>query len=126
MRGEIISVLTSVFDVIVGLLEIIIIGFIGVALYKTLLPFLSGNLELALENFLLVLILLEMYELLSLYLKEHHVSMKRIAELGIVAIVRKIMVGKMYDFKVLFGFSAVIFVLGWIYVNLTKNSSNDD
>ncbi|CUX78442.1 hypothetical protein CHITON_1663 [Thermococcus chitonophagus] len=117
--------LTSVFDIIVALLEIVVIGFISVALYKTVIHLLSGNLELALENFLLVLILLEMYELLSLYLREHHVSMRRIAELGIMAIVRKIMIGKMYDFKVLIGFSAVIFVLGWIYVNLTKDNPND-
>ncbi|ASJ16960.1 hypothetical protein A3L04_07670 [Thermococcus chitonophagus] len=125
MRGSIVSVLTSVFDIIVALLEIVVIGFISVALYKTVIHLLSGNLELALENFLLVLILLEMYELLSLYLREHHVSMRRIAELGIMAIVRKIMIGKMYDFKVLIGFSAVIFVLGWIYVNLTKDNPND-
>ncbi|AMM54728.1 phosphate-starvation-inducible PsiE family protein [Pyrococcus kukulkanii] len=120
MRDGIVSLLSSIFDVIVAILEVVIIGFIAISLYKTVIPLSVGDLELALENFLLVLILLEMYELLSLYLKEHHVSMRRIAELGIMAIVRKIMIEKIYDPLQLLGFAAVIFVLGWIYVNLRR------
>ncbi|AFK22912.1 phosphate-starvation-inducible PsiE family protein [Pyrococcus sp. ST04] len=126
MRDGIISVLESVFDVIVGILEVIIIGFIGLALYKVLNSLILSNLEVALENFLLVLILLELYELLSLYLKEHHVSMRRVAELGIMAIVRKIMVVKSIEPLTLFGLAAIVLVLGWIYVNLTKGLHGED
>ncbi|WP_010477427.1 phosphate-starvation-inducible PsiE family protein [Thermococcus zilligii] len=77
------------------------------------------DVEGALHEFLLVIILLELFELLTLYIKEHHVSMRLVAELGVVALVRKLVITvdyKSLGWEVMLGMAPLIFVLGWIYV----------
>ncbi|WP_297503424.1 phosphate-starvation-inducible PsiE family protein, partial [Thermococcus sp.] len=57
--------------------------------------------------------------LLAMYLKEHHVSMRNVVELGVLAMVRKIIITPDYSklgWQVLFGMAALLFVMGWIYV----------
>ncbi|AEH24009.1 hypothetical protein PYCH_03120 [Pyrococcus yayanosii CH1] len=92
---------------------------IGMAIYRMFFAIISGeNLNAILDDFMLVIIFVEVYELLSLYLKEHHVSMRRVAELGMMAIVRKLVITT--DFRelgpyLLFGLAALVFALGWVY-----------
>ncbi|AFN04194.1 hypothetical protein PFC_06290 [Pyrococcus furiosus COM1] len=110
------------FDIVTGILVILAIVLLGVSIINGFKYLFAGNLEGSLEEFLMALILLEMYELLSLYLKEHHVSMRRVAELGIVAIIRKIVIStkdtEKADPLVLFAFALMILALGWIYTRL--------
>ncbi|AEC50924.1 hypothetical protein PNA2_0006 [Pyrococcus sp. NA2] len=117
------GILDTIFNIIAWILEVIIIALIGMSIYKTISYLIGFNLESTLEEFLFVLILLEIYELLYLYLRQHHVSMRRIVELGVIAIVRKLMVVKDYrDMNpfTLIGLASVILALGWIYVNLKQ------
>ncbi|WP_048146641.1 phosphate-starvation-inducible PsiE family protein [Pyrococcus abyssi] len=127
MKESMSKFMDATFDYVSWLLVIVVLGLIVVALYKTFYSLISLNLEGTLEEFLFVLILLEIYELLSLYLRHHHVSMRRVVELGILAIVRKLMVVKDYDSLnplTLIGLALVIFALGWIYVNLNLKEGN--
>ncbi|BAA30520.1 phosphate-starvation-inducible PsiE family protein [Pyrococcus horikoshii] len=129
MRGkELTRILDTIFDLVGWLLEIIVIGIMGIAIFKTFQYLMHLDLENTLEEFLFLLILLEIYELISLYLKYHHVSMRRVVELGVIAIVRKLMIVKDYNSLnpfTLIGLGLVIVALGWIYVNLRESGQQE-
>ncbi|WP_367884912.1 phosphate-starvation-inducible PsiE family protein [Thermococcus sp. JCM 11816] len=77
------------FDLVVIVLALLTMAYVLYAIYDLAEIMLQGfDIEETLHEFLLVIILLELFELLTLYIKEHHVSMRRVAELGVVALVR--------------------------------------
>ncbi|ASJ02515.1 hypothetical protein A3L09_04225 [Thermococcus profundus] len=118
------------FDLVVIILALLTMAYVAYMLYDLTLIMLHGtDVEEALHEFLLVIILLELFELLSLYIKEHHVSMRRVAELGVVAIVRKLVITADYNalgWQTLISMAAVIFVLGWIYVQERRRISEEE
>ncbi|NJF24972.1 phosphate-starvation-inducible PsiE family protein [Thermococcus sp. Bubb.Bath] len=118
------------FDLVVIVLALITMAYVAYMLYDLAAMMFHGlEVEEALHQFLLVIILLELFELLSLYIKEHHVSMRRVAELGVVAIVRKLVITADYNalgWQTLLGMSVLIFVLGWIYVQERKRISEEE
>jgi uncharacterized membrane protein (DUF373 family) len=118
------------FDLVVIVLALITMAYVVYMLYDlTVMMFHGFDVEEALHQFLLVIILLELFELLSLYIKEHHVSMRRVAELGVVAVVRKLVITADYNalgWQTLVGMSLFIFVLGWIYVQERRRISEEE
>jgi uncharacterized membrane protein (DUF373 family) len=118
------------FDLVVIVLALITMAYVAYMLYDlTGMMFHGFEVEEALHEFLLVIILLELFELLSLYIKEHHVSMRRVAELGVVAIVRKLVITADYKalgWQTLVAMAILIFVLGWIYVQERRRISEEE
>jgi uncharacterized membrane protein (DUF373 family) len=118
------------FDLVVIVLALLTMAYVLYTIYDLAEIMLHGfDIEDALHQFLLVIILLELFELLTLYIKEHHVSMRRVAELGVVALVRKLVITVDYrtlGWDILLGMAALIFVLGWIYVQERRRISEEE
>ena len=70
-------------------------------------------------NILVTIILIETYRILMIYLKKHKVSMQHILEVGMVALIQKVVVASDFhelDAAKLFGVAAMMFVLGGLYI----------
>jgi len=77
--------------------------------------------KLLVANVLVTIILIETYRILIIYLKQHRVSLTHILEVGIVALIQKLVVTS--DFKELdaiklFAIAVLIFVLGYLYIKV--------
>ena len=122
--------MTIAFDVVVILLGILTMIYVAYLLYDMFRMFLQEpNIENILHDFLLAVILLEIFELLTLYLREHHVSMRRVAELGVVAIVRKLVITANYNqvgWQTLMSLAALILALGWVYIQERKRTTQHE
>jgi len=122
--------MSSMFDIVVIFLGVLTMAYVVYMLYSLVVLMFHGfNVEEALHQFLLAIILLELFELIALYIKEHHVSMRRVAELGVVALVRKLVITTDYSalgWQTLFGTAAIMFALGWIYVEERRRVSEEE
>ncbi len=70
-------------------------------------------------NILVTIILIETYRILMIYLKKHKVSMQHILEVGMVALIQKVVVASDFyelDAAKLFGVAAMMLVLGGLYI----------
>ena len=78
-------------DVIVfGLIALLFVG-MGIKLFHLGRLMLSGaDFSLVLADILFMLVLLELFRLLVIYLEEHHVSVATMVEVGIVSTVREV------------------------------------
>ncbi len=112
--------LSMLFDMVVIGLATITMGYVIYLMFNLITEsFHAFNIEEILHQIVLVIIFLEIFELLTMYVKEHHVSMRNVVELGVLAMVRKIIITPDYNqlgWQTLFGMAALIFVMGWIYV----------
>ncbi|WP_457741533.1 phosphate-starvation-inducible PsiE family protein [Thermococcus sp.] len=110
--------LSVLFDIVVIGLATITMGYV---VYMMIELFVTAPLSIedVLHQIVLIIIFLEIFELLTMYVKEHHVSMRNVVELGVLAMVRKIIITLDYNqlgWQTLLGMAALIFVMGWIYV----------
>ena len=112
--------LNILFDVVVMVLAMATMGYVIAMLVQLIQLSLHGlNVEETLHRVVMIIIFLEIFELLAMYIKEHHVSMRNVVELGVLALVRKIIITLDYNqlgWQTLIGMSALIFAMGWIYV----------
>ena len=112
--------LSVLFDIVVIGLATITMGYVVYLMVNLLTETMhSFDIENVLHQIVLVIIFLEIFELLTMYVKEHHVSMRNVVELGVLAMVRKIIITLDYNqlgWQTLIGMAALIFVMGWIYV----------
>ncbi|WP_297504009.1 phosphate-starvation-inducible PsiE family protein, partial [Thermococcus sp.] len=90
--------LTISFDLVVIGLATITMGYVLYMMWGLVTASLhSFNIEEILHQVVMVIIFLEILELLAMYLKEHHVSMRNVVELGVLAMVRKIIITPDYS-----------------------------
>jgi len=112
--------LTIGFDIVVIGLSIITMMYVIYIMWELVVASLhSLDIEEVLHQIVMVIIFLEILELLAMYLKEHHVSMRNVVELGVLAMVRKIIITPDYSklgWQTLLSIAALLFVMGWIYV----------
>ncbi|NJE53673.1 phosphate-starvation-inducible PsiE family protein [Thermococcus sp. 21S9] len=112
--------LSLLFDIVVIGLATITMGYVVYLMFNLITEsFHAFNIEEVLHQIVLVIIFLEIFELLTMYVKEHHVSMRNVVELGVLAMVRKIIITLDYNqlgWQTLIGMASLIFVMGWIYV----------
>jgi len=112
--------LSLLFDIVVIGLATITMGYVIYMMIELVVNSIyTFNIEDVLHQIVLVIIFLEIFELLTMYVKEHHVSMRNVVELGVLAMVRKIIITLDYNqlgWQTLMGMAALIFVMGWIYV----------
>ena len=112
--------LSIIFDMVVISLAAVTMGYVVVMLVRLVQEGIHNpDLEDLLHQVVLIIIFLEIFELLMMYVKEHHVSMRNVVELGVLAMVRKIIITPDYSvlgWQTLIGMAALIFAMGWIYV----------
>ncbi|WP_297548917.1 phosphate-starvation-inducible PsiE family protein [Thermococcus sp.] len=112
--------LSVLFDIVVIGLATITMGYVVYLMANLITETMhSFDIENVLHQIVLVIIFLEIFELLTMYVKEHHVSMRNVVELGVLAMVRKIIITLDYNqlgWQTLIGMATLIFVMGWIYV----------
>ena len=112
--------LSVLFDMVVIGLATITMGYVVYLMANLITETMhSFDIENVLHQIVLVIIFLEIFELLTMYVKEHHVSMRNVVELGVLAMVRKIIITLDYNqlgWQTLIGMATLIFVMGWIYV----------
>ncbi len=112
--------LSVIFDMVVITLATITMAYVVVMLVWLVREGIHNpNLEDLLHQVVLIIIFLEIFELLMMYVKEHHVSMRNVVELGVLAMVRKIIITPDYSklgWQTLIGMAALMFTMGWIYV----------
>ena len=112
--------LSVLFDIVVIGLATVTMGYVVYLMVNLITESMHAfDIEEVLHQIVLIIIFLEIFELLTLYVTEHHVSMRNVVELGVLAMVRKIIITLDYNqlgWQTLFGIAALIFVMGWIYV----------
>ncbi|ASJ04984.1 MULTISPECIES: phosphate-starvation-inducible PsiE family protein [Thermococcus] len=112
--------LSALFDLVVIALGTLTMGYVIYLIWNLLETSLQGfDVEVVLHEIVLIIIFLEIFELLVMYVKEHHVSMRNVVELGVLAMVRKIVITLDYSkipWTTLIGMAALILAMGWIYV----------
>ncbi len=77
--------------------------------------------KLLIANILVTIILIETYRILIIYLRQHRVSITHILEVGIVALVQKLIVTldfKELDALKLFAVGGLFFILGYLYIKI--------
>ncbi len=76
----------------------------------------SAEVKHAIDNGLFVLILLELVVILLFYLRDHHVKVERVVELGIISIIREI-IFHFFDLEVmrLLALGGILLVLGALF-----------
>lgn len=122
--------LTVAFDLVVVGLAAITMGYVLYMMFDLVrTSIVNFEIELVLREIVMIIIFLEILELLSMYLKEHHVSMRNVVELGILAMVRKIIITPDYSklgWQTLVGMAILLFVMGWIYVQERKRATQHE
>ncbi|ANF21931.1 phosphate-starvation-inducible PsiE family protein [Thermococcus piezophilus] len=80
--------------------------------------------KLLIANVLVTIILIETYRILIIYLRQHRVSLTHILEVGIVALIQKLIVASDFEhldsFKLL-SIAALLFVLGYFYIKVGED-----
>ncbi|NJE41674.1 phosphate-starvation-inducible PsiE family protein [Thermococcus sp. GR6] len=80
--------------------------------------------KLLIANVLVTVILIETYRILIIYLRQHRVSLTHILEVGIVALIQKLIVASDFEnmdaFKLL-SIAILLFVLGYLYLKVGED-----
>jgi len=74
--------------------------------------------EDALQSIVLILIFLEIFEIIVMYIIYHHVPMKNVVEIGVLALVKELLITldlTELGWQVLLGMAALIAAMGWVY-----------
>nr|WP_240913662.1 phosphate-starvation-inducible PsiE family protein [Thermococcus sp. JdF3] len=82
--------------------------------------------EQALQGIVLVLIFLEIFEIIVMYIIYHHVPMKNVVEIGVLALVKELLITldlTELGWGVLLGMAALIAAMGWVY---TRERQRED
>jgi uncharacterized membrane protein (DUF373 family) len=109
--------------VVVVLLNVTLLGLGLVFLYRVWMEIVAfGDLQEGLSNIIFVVITIELYRLSVYYLKYHRVDLNILAEVGVSAIIQKvILVGvDKYSMQQLIGISLILAALGailWVHMH---------
>jgi len=110
------------FDIVVMLFLFFILYLTVYSIYLNFrLTYKVTDPKLLIANILVTIILIETYRILIIYLRQHRVSMSHILEVGIVALVQKIIVAsdfKELDALKLFAIGGLLLVLGYLYTRI--------
>jgi uncharacterized membrane protein (DUF373 family) len=116
-------------DGVVVLLNVTLLGMGLVFLYRVWVEIVAfGDLQEGLSNIIFVVITIELYRLLVHYLRYHRVDLNILVEVGVSAIIQKvILVGvDKYSMQQLIGISIILVALGAIlWVHLQERRRGD-
>ncbi|AEK73903.1 hypothetical protein GQS_10050 [Thermococcus sp. 4557] len=83
--------------------------------------------EDALQGIVLILIFLEIFEIIVMYIIYHHVPMKNVVEIGVLALVKELLITldlTELGWQVLLGMAALIAAMGWVYTRERQREDN--
>ncbi|GEM_PF-2074427 len=116
----IMSWLGLIFDMVVILLGALIMVYVLYIFIQLVIGIFKGfEVDTVLQGIVLILILLEIFEIVTLYFLYHHVSMKNVVELGVLALVKELLITldlTTFGWEMLIAIAALIFSMGIIYV----------
>jgi uncharacterized membrane protein (DUF373 family) len=116
-QSMVVKVSTKAIDGLVSALMIGVLVVIIRQLYHLFTTDLfSAEIKSAVDNGLFILILLELFVVLLFYLRNHHIKVERVVEVGIISVVRELIFHAL-DMEVLrlFALSGVLLVLGLLF-----------
>jgi len=112
--------LSVIFDLVVITLGTLTMAYVVYMIWRLVYSSIQNfDVESILHQVVLIIIFLEIFEMLAIYIKEHHVSMRNIVELGLLATIRKLIISTDYNqfgWQLLIAVAVLIFVMGWVYV----------
>lgn len=109
-------------DVVVALLAVTLLGLALVFLWRVWQEIVgTGNLQQAISDIIYVFITVELYRLAVHYLKYHRVDLNTLVEVGVAAIIQKVVLVGVDSFTMeqLIGISLILATLGailWVYL----------
>ncbi|HYD03619.1 MAG TPA: phosphate-starvation-inducible PsiE family protein [Alphaproteobacteria bacterium] len=114
---KILEFLETTGNVIILALIVALVIAMGYKLYTIFfIDFFQGEFSTFIDNMLLILIMMELFSLLYVYLLNHHIKVERVIELGIISIVRE-MLFKVHEFESgkIYAVSVLLVALGLIF-----------
>ncbi len=125
-KGEkyVVKWLLRLFDIVAIALGAITIALIVYMMFRLIVNAITSfNIESILQGIVLILIFFEILEIVSMYITYHHVQMRSIVEIGVLAIVKEFLttldIGTI-GWETLIALAALILAMGWIYVQDKK------
>ena len=112
--------LGRLYDLIVLSVGILAMVYVLYLIYGLAIQIFTGfDVEDVLQEIVTILIFLEIFEILTLYFLHHHVHMRNVVEIGVLALVKELLVNiniEAIPWETLLAIAALIFVLGILYV----------
>ncbi len=112
--------LIMLFNMVVIALGILTMLYVIYLIFQLALGMIRGmGVETVLQGIVLILIFLEVFGIIWMYFKYHHVSMKNVVEIGVLAMVKELLITldlHAFGWETLLAVSALILAMGTIYV----------
>jgi len=125
-RGEkkVVGWILRLFDFVAIALAAITVIFVIYMMWQLIvLAITSFDVQAILQGIVLILIFFEILEIVAMYIAYHHVQMRSIVEIGVLAIVKEFLttldLGQV-GWETLLALAALIFAMGWIYIQERK------
>ncbi len=112
--------LSNIFDMVViavGALAMVYVIYLVIVLAEEILT--GFDVESVLQGIVLILIFFELFEIIAMYLLHHHVSMKNVVEIGVLAIVKELLIVtdlESIHWQSMVAMALLILVMGGLYV----------
>ncbi len=91
--------------------------------------FTGFDVQEVLQEIVTILIFLEIFEILSLYFLHHHVNIKNVVEIGVLALVKELLINlnlQALGWETLLAMAVLIFVMGILYILEMKRVDSHD
>ncbi len=112
--------LSRLFDLIVISVGVLAIAYVFYLVYLLALDIARGlDAQAILQEIVTILIFLEIFEILSLYFLHHHVNLRSVVEIGVLAIVKELLVTlnlQELGWENMLAIAALILVMGILYI----------
>ncbi|ASJ13652.1 phosphate-starvation-inducible PsiE family protein [Thermococcus radiotolerans] len=120
IERKILRWLSTLFDLVVIILGALTMLYVIKMLWSFGIESIRNGLtpEDALHSIVLVLIFLEIFEIISMYIVYHHVPMKNVVEIGVLALVKELLVTldlTELGWQMLMAIAVLIAAMGWVY-----------
>ena len=112
--------LSRLFDLIVISVGILSIAFVFYLVYLLAIDIVRGlDAQTILQEIVTILIFLEIFEILSMYFLHHHVNLRSVVEIGVLAIVKELLVTldlRELGWENMLAIATLILVMGMLYI----------
>ena len=112
--------LSNIFDMVViavGALAMVYVIYLVIVLAGKILA--GFDVESVLQGIVLILIFFELFEIIAMYLLYHHVSLKNVVEIGVLAIVKELLIVtdlESMQWQRMAAMALLILVMGALYI----------
>ncbi len=120
VEKELMKWLSKLFDLVVisvGILAMIYVIYLVILLAESIIT--GFKVDVVLQQIVVILIFLEIFEILSLYFLHHHVYLRNIMEIGVLALVKELLVTlnlQELGWENMIAIATLILVMGVLYI----------